>query len=78
VIVRILIWSLFDSKTTIDELREGLAMLDPPSEWIWSESGERFGIVAFGDEVPESVGWVRDLIGDDPEVYEEFDVLTDA
>jgi hypothetical protein len=75
VIVRILIWSLFDSKTTIDELREGLAVLDPPSEWIWNESGERFGIVAFGDELPEAVGWVRDLIGDDPEVYEEFDVL---
>jgi hypothetical protein len=75
-IVRILIWSLFESKTTIDELRQGLPPLAPPSEWIWSESGERFGVVVFGDELPEGVGWTRDLIGDDPEVYEEFDALS--
>jgi hypothetical protein len=75
VIARVLIWSLFESKTTIEELRAGIPALAPPSEWIWSESGERFGVVAFGDELPESVGWARDLIGDDPEVYEEFDVL---
>jgi hypothetical protein len=75
-IVRILIWSIFDSKTTIDELREGLPALVPPSEWIWSESGEQFGIVVFGDELPESVGWAGDLIGEDPVVYEEFDALT--
>ena len=74
-IVRILIWSIFDSKTTVDELREGLPPLEPPSEWIWSGSGERFGIVTFGDDVPEAVSWARDLIGDDPDVYEEFDTL---
>jgi hypothetical protein len=76
VIVRILIWSIFDSKTTIDELRESLPALAPPSEWIWSESGERFGLVAFGDELPEGAGWARDLIGEDPDVYEEFDTVS--
>ena len=75
-IVRILIWSIFDSKTTIDELRESLPALAPPSEWIWNESGERFGLVAFGDELPEGAGWARDLIGDDPDVYEEFDTVS--
>jgi len=75
VIVRILIWSLFDSRTTIDELQQALPELDPPSEWVWSEASERFGIVPFGDELPEGVGWARDLIGDDPEVYEEFDAV---
>jgi hypothetical protein len=75
VIVRILIWSLFDSKTTIDELRTSPPPLSVPSEWIWSESGERFGIVAFGDELPTAVGLARDLIGSDPDVYEEFDAL---
>ncbi len=74
-IVRILIWSLFDSKTTIDELRQGIPSVTPPSGWIWSDSSERFGIVAFGDELPEAAGWARDVIGDDPEVYEEFDLL---
>ena len=74
-LVRILLWSIFDSKTTIDELRDGLPTLPPPSEWIWSESGERFGLVAFGDELPEGAGWVRDLIGADADVYEEFDTV---
>jgi hypothetical protein len=76
VIVRVLIWSLFDSKTTIDELEKGLPALDPPSEWIWSESSERFGLISFGDELPEGAGWARDLIGDDPDVYEEFDTVS--
>ena len=75
-IVRILLWSIFDSKTTIEELRDGLPALPLPSQWIWSESGERFGLVAFGDELPEGVGWARDLIGSDPDVYEEFDTLS--
>jgi hypothetical protein len=74
-IVRIFIWSLFDSKTTIDELRESLPALEPPSEWIWNEAADRFGLVLFGEEVTEAVGWVRDLIGDDADVYEEFDVF---
>jgi hypothetical protein len=75
VIVRILLWSLFDSKTSIVELREKLPALSPPSEWLWSESGERFGIVAFGDDLPEGAGWARDLIGADPDAYEEFDTI---
>jgi hypothetical protein len=74
-IVRILLWSLFDSKTTIDELRDSLPALAPPSEWLWSESGERFGIVAFGDDLPEGAGWARDLIGADADVYEEFETV---
>jgi len=73
VVVRLLIWSLSDSRTTIEELRHALPELEPPSMWIWNEVNDRFGIVAFGEDVPESVGWARDLIGDDPEVYEEFD-----
>lgn len=72
-IVRILIWSIFDSKTTIDELRESLPELERPSTWIWNEASERFGVVVFGDDLPESVGWAQDLVGDEPDVYEEFD-----
>jgi hypothetical protein len=29
----------------------------------------------FGEELPESLRWVQDLIGSDPDVYEEFDAL---
>ncbi len=74
-IARILLWSLFDSKTTIDELRVQLPGLAPPSAWIWNEASERFGLIALGDELPEGVSRVRDLIGREPEVFEEFDVL---
>ena len=74
-IVRILISNIFDSKTTIAELEEGLPELAPPSEWIWSEAGERFGVVLFAEELPEGVGWARDLIGDEPDIYEEFDTV---
>ena len=74
-IVHILIWSLYDSRTTIDKLRESLPELGEPSMWIWNEGTERFGLVAFGDELPEAVGWVGDLIGGNPDVYAEFDVL---
>ena len=74
-IVRILIWNLSDSKTTIDELRESLPELVPPSAWIWNEASERFGAVLHGDELPEAVGWATDLIGTEADVYEEFDLL---
>jgi len=75
VIVRVLVWNLFESRTTIDELRESLPDLASPTAWIWNEASERFGIVLFGEDLPEAVGWARDLIGDDPGVYEEFETL---
>lgn len=74
-IVRILIWSLFGSKTTIDELRDSVAPLEPPDTWIWNEASDRFGLVSFGDELPDAVAHARELIGADPGVYEEFDEL---
>ncbi len=74
-IVRILIWSLFNSKTTIDELRDSLPELEPPTTWIWNEASERFGLVAVGDEIPEAIAEARELVGREPDVYEEFDEL---
>jgi hypothetical protein len=73
VIVRLLIWNVFDSKTTIDELRESLPELVPPSQWIWNEATERFGVIVVGEDLPESIGWAQDLVGDEPDVYEEFE-----
>lgn len=75
VVVRILIWSIFDSDTTFDELRERLPDLEEPSTWIWSEASERFGVVLFDDEPQEAVERARELVGRDPDVYEEFDRL---
>jgi len=73
VVVRILIWNVFESKTTLDELRDSLPELEPPSQWIWNEATERFGIVAVGEDLPEAVGWAQDLIGGEADVYEEFE-----
>jgi hypothetical protein len=73
VLVRLLVWNVFDSKTTIDELRESLPELEPPSQWIWNEAAERFGVIVVGEDLPESMGWAQDLIGQEPDVYEEFD-----
>jgi len=73
VIVRLLIWNVVDSKTTIDELRESLPELVPPSQWIWNEATERFGVIVVGEDLPESIGWAQDLVGEEPDVYEEFD-----
>jgi hypothetical protein len=73
VIVRLLIWNVSDSKTSIDELRESLPELVPPTQWVWNEATERFGVLVFGEDLPESIGWAQDLIGDEPDVYEEFD-----
>jgi hypothetical protein len=73
VVVRLLIWNVLESQTTIDELRDSLPELDEPSRWIWNEVTDRFGAVVYGEDLPEAIGWAQDLVGDEPDVYEEFD-----
>lgn len=73
-IARILIWSLGDSHASLDELRGELPELPEGDRWISDEAGERFGLISFRDELPD-LGEVRRLIGKDPELAEEFDVL---
>ncbi len=70
---RILIWNLFDSKTTLEELREHLPRLPEGDVWIVNEAQDRFGVISFGEELPD-LGHVRELIGEEPAVAEEFDV----
>ena len=72
-IARILIWSLHDSRTSLDELRQHLPELPEGDRWISNEAAERFGVVTFGEVLPD-LGPVRELIGKDPEVAEEFDL----
>ena len=72
-VVRLFIWNAAESQTTIDELRDFVPELDPPSAWIWNEASERFGVIVYGDELPEAIGWAQDLVGSEPDVYEEFD-----
>ena len=72
-IARILIWNLFDSKTTLEEVREHLPTLPEGDYWIVNEAHDRFGVISFGDELPD-LGSVPGLIGAEPAVAEEFDV----
>lgn len=69
--VRILLWSLADSKTTLEELRAQLPELPEGDTWISHEPSERFGLISFSGRVPTAI---RDLIGKDPEVGEEFEL----
>jgi hypothetical protein len=75
VLFRLLIWNVAESRTSIDELRESLPELESPSRWIWNEVSERFGALVFGEDLPETIGWAQDLVGGEPDVYEEFDSL---
>lgn len=69
--VRILLWGLADSKTTLDELRAQLPELTDGDVWISHEPTERFGLISFSGAVPAEV---RDLIGKDPDIGEEFEL----
>jgi hypothetical protein len=73
-VVRIVIWNLSDSKTSIGELREHLPAACEEVVWIANEPQERFGLVSRADELPD-LSFLRSLIGKDPEIGEEFDVL---
>jgi hypothetical protein len=74
VIVRLLLWNLADSKTTLDELRAQLSEAENRT-WISDETTERFGVIeTWDDTVGDFPDEIRRLIGKDPEIAEEFDV----
>ena len=73
-VVRILIWGLADSKTSLEELRAHLPDLPDGDAWIANEPQERFGLVTTSGDLPE-LEELRALIGKDPDVAEEFDLL---
>ncbi len=71
-VARILIWDLADSQTTLAEIRSHLEPIDDV-HWIANDAQERFGAIVLGDELPDLTG-LRELIGKDPDVAEEYDV----
>jgi hypothetical protein len=73
VTVRLLLWNLADSMTTLDELRAKLADLPAGDHWISDPIGERFGLISFSED-DEPIAQARELIGKDPEVGEEFEL----
>ena len=87
-LLRLVLWNLADSKTTIGELRRYLrdesveAFEDVPGlrfkAWISDEVTERWGAVYLWEsrEAAEQVvaSRARELIGKDPDLGEEFEV----
>jgi Putative mono-oxygenase ydhR len=88
VVLRLVLWSLADSKTTIEELRRYLrdesvdAFEDVPGlrfkAWISDEATERWGAVYLWESREaadqELPSRARELIGKEPDIGEEFDV----
>jgi hypothetical protein len=88
VLLRLVLWSLADSKTTIEELRRYLrdesvdAFEDVPGlrfkAWISDEATERWGAVYLWesreDAAQELPSRASELIGKEPDIGEEFDV----
>ena len=73
-IVRLLLWNLADSKTSIEELRPRLEPAENRT-WISDETTERFGVVeTWEDEPGDFPAELLELIGKDPEIAEEFEV----
>ena len=87
-LVRLVLWSLADSKTTIEELRRYLRdeSVDAFEEvsglrfkaWISDEAGGRWGAVYFWESAQAAAAELpsraRELIGKDPDLVEEFDL----
>jgi len=88
VLVRLVIWNLADSKTTIEELRRYLrdesvdAFEDVPGlrfkAWFSDETTDRWGAVYLWESAEaaqqELPSRARELIGKEPDIGEEFDV----
>jgi hypothetical protein len=88
VVLRLVLWNLADSKTTIEELRRYLrdesvdAFEDVPGlrfkAWISDEATERWGAVYLWESAEaaeqELPSRARELIGKEPDIGEEFDV----
>ncbi|HSX21586.1 MAG TPA: hypothetical protein VLE97_02290 [Gaiellaceae bacterium] len=72
-IARILIWNLFDSKTSLDEVRVHLPELPDGDRWLSNEPLERLALITYGDDLPD-LGEVPELVGKEPDIFEEFDV----
>jgi hypothetical protein len=81
VIVRILLWRLDERTPSVEQLRDRIQELEPldaPGAFLLNDAAERIGalVVAEDDEpAPAQLDELRALIGRDPDLYEEFDVL---
>ncbi len=80
-IVRIALWRLDETTPSLEAVRARLDELEPlaaPGAVLVNDAAERVGVLVFGDEdeaLPPQLEELRDLVGRDPDLYEEFDTL---
>lgn len=80
-IVRIALWRLDETTPSLEALRARLDELEPldaPGVVLVNDAAERVGVLVFSDEdeaLPPQLEELRDLVGRDPDLYEEFDTL---
>lgn len=80
-IVRIALWRLDEKTPSFDQLRRHLDDLEPlpsPGAVLVNEAAERVGALMVTDDdepVPPQLEELRRLVGRDPDLYEEFDIL---
>jgi hypothetical protein len=88
VIVRLVLWNLADSMTTIEELRRDLRdeSVDAWEDvrglrfkaWISDPATDRWGAISFWESTEaadqELPSRARELIGKEPDVFEAFDL----
>jgi hypothetical protein len=82
VIVRIVLWRLDDRTPPVEELRDRVDELEPlsaPSAFLVNEGAEQIGmlLVAEDDDPPSpQVEALRDLVGREPDLYEEYETIS--
>jgi hypothetical protein len=82
VIVRLVLWRLDERTPPVGELRDRLDELEPllaPSTFLINEGAEQLGvlIVAEDDDPPlPQLQALRDLVGREPDLYEEYEAFS--
>ena len=81
-IVRIVLWRLDERTPPVEELRDRIDELEPlgaPSAFLVNEGAEQIGMLLVTEEddpSPPQVEALRDLVGREPDLYEEYEALS--
>lgn len=80
-IVRLVLWRLDERTPPVEELRDRLDELEPltlPSTFLVNEGAEQIGMLAVADDddpPPSQLEALRDLVGREPDLYEEYEAV---
>lgn len=81
-VVRLVLWRLDERTPPVEELRDRLDELEPlraPSTFLVNESAEQIGVLvvaAEDDPTLPQLQALRDLVGREPDLYEEYEAVS--